>query len=440
MGGFVAIVGFVLLLVWSGPEMIRQMPGRYRYYLPSELVAAVTTPLPPALPTVGPTAVLQAVLVPTETAVPTITHTPSAETAVSPTPLQTNAETTAIPEPTATLLPTPAPTATPDPLPPTAQLSGLEIIPQKFNNCGPANLTMLLNYHGFPSEQLAVAAHIRPHYEDRNVTPSELVDYVESETGFKAVAYSGGTVRMLKELLALGLPVIVEKGLVSSDDEGWLGHYLTLSGYDEAEQAFTTLDTLLGPWEGDGEPLAYAELETFWQQFNYTFVLVYPPEQDTAVFQILPHRELPDMWQAAAVKAQADIDQTPDNAFAWFNLGTNLARLGEINGDETTWATAAAAFDQARALGLPPRMLWYQFQPYVAYLANGRYQDVLTLAEATLISQGGRHVEETYYYQGLALQATEDLDGAQLAFKRATQIHPYYKLAEDALIALRADG
>lgn len=258
-----------------------------------------------------------------------------------------------------------------------------------------------------------------------------MVAYVHEQTPLLARAHSGGTLRQLRELLAAGIPVIIEKGLMHNEEEGWIGHYLTLAGYNEAQQAFLTLDTLLGPWEGPGDPLAYADLLPDWQHFNYTLLVVYRPEQETAVSHILGPA---DNWQLAADHAQTDLEKEPNNPFAWFNRGSSLAQLAAQANDAALWAEAAAAFDQARLLGLPPRMLWYQFQPYEAYLANGRYDDVLTLAEATLISQGGRNVEETYYYQGLALRALGQTDAAALAFKRAAQLRPGYALAEQALV------
>ena len=45
------------------------------------------------------------------------------------------------------------------------------------------------------------------------------------------------------------------------------------------------------------------------------------------------------------------------------------------------YQAAAQAYDQAREIGLPPRMLWYQHRPYIAYDKVGRYQDVLDLAK-----------------------------------------------------------
>jgi hypothetical protein len=58
-------------------------------------------------------------------------------------------------------------------------------------------------------------------------------------------------------------------------------------------------------------------------------------------------------------------------------LGASLHHLGQE-------ADAANAFDRARKIGLPWRMLWYQFDMFETYLSTGRYQDVLDLAGATV--------------------------------------------------------
>ncbi len=87
--------------------------------------------------------------------------------------------------------------------------------------------------------------------------------------------------------------------------------------------------------------------------------------------------------------AETETLQRPDDVFAWFNLGTALTRMGGLTGENQYYQGGAQAFDRAREIGLPPRMLWYQFQPYLAYLKLDRYQDVVTLADATLETQGG---------------------------------------------------
>jgi tetratricopeptide (TPR) repeat protein len=310
--------------------------------------------------------------------------------------------------------------------PPYARIGDLPIIPQKFNNCGPTNLTIVLNHFGVAVDQFDVAGVVRPNYEDRNVSPGELVGYVNDHTPLRAAAYAGGDLETLRRLLRAGFPVIIEKGLEPDEATGWMGHYLTVAGYDDVTGHFLVRDTFLGPWRGDGLA-SYDATERYWGQFNNTFIVVYPAERTADVAAALgPQFADPaTMWAAAAERAREAARLQPDNAFAWFNLGSSLTELAELGGDDhNLYTAAAAAYDQARLLGLPPRMIWYQFGPYEAYLASGRYDDVLALTGATLENQGGRNVEETYYFHGLALAATGDGVGAQAAFTRAGELNP----------------
>ena len=327
--------------------------------------------------------------------------------------------------PLATLSPAPLPPSSPAlPLPPYARVAGLPIIPQKFNNCGPTNLTLVLNHYGVDVDQLDVAAVIRPNYEDRNVSPEELVRYVNEQTTLAASAYAGGDVDTLRALLAAGFPVIIEKGLVPDAATGWMGHYLTVFAYDDITRHFSVRDTYLGPWRGEGL-VGYDATARDWAHFNGAFVVVYPPERAADVAGALGPTlaDARAMWARAAERARTAAQQQPDDPFAWFNLGTSLTALAE-RGDTALYDGAAAAFDEARRLGLPARMLWYQFAPYAAYLAAGRPADVVTLAEATLSNQGGQNVEETYYYRGLALRAMGDEDAARAALARAAELNP----------------
>ena len=105
---------------------------------------------------------------------------------------------------------------------------------------------------------------------------------------------------------------------------------------------------------------------------------------------------------ACGRKAQAEIDAEPENAFAWFNLGSSLTRLGELTGEGSFYENGAAAFDQAFILGLPPRSLvpistvycLHAHRPLSGNDRSGRRR---------LETQGGRNVEETYFYKGHAL-------------------------------------
>jgi tetratricopeptide (TPR) repeat protein len=214
-----------------------------------------------------------------------------------------------------------------------------------------------------------------------------------------------------------------------------MGHYLTLFGYDDATSSFMTMDTFLGPWDNSGRSYPYAEIEQKWEHFNNTFFVLYKPQQEEEFLQVIgPSLAEPlVMWQHAATQAQQSIDANPQNAFAWFNLGSSYSELGELTADSRFYAAAITAFDQARLLGLPTRMLWYQFQPYVAYLAGSRIGDVLTLTATILDDPGGRNVEETYFYRGQALQAQGEFHDAAFAYQRALELKPHYLSAKDAL-------
>ena len=242
---------------------------------------------------------------------------------------------------------------------------------------------------------------------------------------------------MLKRFIAAGFPVVVEKGYEpnTTRSQGWFGHYLTIFGYDETEQTFDTMDTFLPVPEGTGRADPYDTIENFWQHFNYNFYVVYRPDQEAKVHEILGPDMLDPvtMWENAALRAQADIDADPENAYAWFNLGTSLTRLGEITGDIEFYENGAAAFDQARTIGLPTRMLWYEFRPYLAYMKVGRYDDMIALADTMLETQGGRNVEETYLYKGHALLFQGDGPGAAAAYERSLELNENFYPAEIAL-------
>lgn len=440
------VLGWLLL-----PHLITAVPSQVRYRLPAPLLALVTTPLPTALPAPiqnlpAPTIVvptLSATVVSTPTLAPTLppTFTPI------PTTLARIATITAVPTAVPTAIPssTPSPTITPTPLPEAAILDGMHNIPQKFNNCGSANLATVLAYYGYPVDQLDVAAMVRPEYDDRNVSPWQLIEYVNTDTPLQAESYVGGSLDVLKRLVAAGFPVIIEKGLVLEDHDGWMGHYLTLFGYEEAAQQFWSLDTFLGPFDSVGRTEAYEDVTRYWWHFNNRFLVVYQPEQETAVHAILGPTYLDPliMWHRAAEQAQTAVTESPADAFAWFNLGSSLTHLGEMTAETTGvpaayYPSAAAAFDEARRIGLPWRMLWYQFEPYEAYLGDGRFDDVLALTDAMITSEGGRYVEETYFYQGQAYQAKGNMEYARRAYQHALEVNPNFSPAQAALGSMQS--
>ena len=436
----------VITFLFVAPRLVNALPGEYRVRLArvpvvESLLKIGVTPLPTALPAPVGVADRPRISIPTVAA---LTATPTSVPTDAPIIATTESETTE-PTPQPTLTPPPtatsSPTPTPQPLPRQARVDGLKIIAQGFNNCGPANLAINLNFYGNPTTQGEAAAFLKPNSEDRNVSPWQMVDYVNEQTDLRAFVGSGGDLELIKRFLANGLPIVIEKGY-ELESEGWLGHYLTMFAYDDDKQEFLSLDTNLGPWDSSGRVDSYEMVEHYWQQFNYTFFVVYPPEKESLVQELLgpDMLETAVMWQKAAERAQAEIEADPENAFTWFNLGESLTRLGELSGEMPYYESGASAFDQARTLGIPPRIVWYQFRPYIAYMKVGRYQDILDLAEVTLSSQGGRNVEETYLYQGHALAFLGDGQGAIDAYEQALRLNKYFYPAQWALDAITGTG
>lgn len=295
---------------------------------------------------------------------------------------------------------------------------------QHWNNCGPATLTMALNYWGWPGTQANAAASLKPNRLDPNVSPEELAAYAE-QVGYKAVTRPGGTPALLRRLVAAGFPVMIERELLL-EKEGWAGHYALVIGYDKPAATFVTQDTFQGP----NLTISEARLNEIWLPFNYQYLVAFPADREGDVLKSLgPEADPLAAYNQAAQRALVDIPALSGirQGMAYYNLGLSLQALGDS-------AAAVTAFDQARLLNIPYRMLWYQPNIYAAYYAQGRYTEVLTLADFTLSST--TNSEEAYYWRGKARQALGDRSPAIQDYKTSTTLNPNYRPPADALASL----
>ncbi len=345
-------------------------------------------------------------------------------------------------------LTSPNSTSTPEPLPAAVSLPGVIYLDQHggWNLCGPSNLTMALKFWGWSGTREDVIKVIKPGINDpkldfitrgkpdKNVMPYEMVDFVQNDTDYHAFYRYGGDISLLKKLIASGFPVLIEKGVYEKDASGvvsWLGHYAFVTGYDDGQGVFIYQDTY--PPEGvngNNRQITYADFRTGWRAFDYLFIVVYPPEHEQDVFNIL------GSWgdtgwanQHALDLANQDINTLSglDLFFAWFNKGTSDVQLLQYN-------DAAVAYDQAFTLypvlpiakkDRPYRLLWYQTGPYWAYYYTVRYQDVINLANTTLSTVlGGPTLEESLYWRGMAEEALGDMNSAVADFKQANHLNP----------------
>jgi tetratricopeptide (TPR) repeat protein len=411
--------------------------------IPPPVLSSLPTDAPAAQTPVAPTATREA-LPGSATPVEAETHLPSPPspgatgvratgvhaTGVHATGVRAGAVSTAPPAPLpASSRPSPTPRASPTPKPlPTATpahtsvyLDGVRHVWQDWNNCGPATFSMALSYYGRSETQYDVQQAVRPNKWDLNVSPHELAAYARS-LGLEALVRQGGRRDLIARFLESGIPVMLE--LWYYPDEHGGGHYRLIVGYDETTQEWISYDVQLGP----GYRVSYAQQDQEWQAFDRLYVIVHRSEQAELV-QGIVGEEMDDtiMHQHALATALAERDANPDNAFAWFNAGTDDTALGR-------YEEAAEAYDRARILGLPFRMLWYQFGPFEAYLALGRYQDAIDLATANLNMVGNQ--EESHYYLGRARQALGDLEAARRCYQEALRYHPGFAPAAEALAGL----
>jgi tetratricopeptide (TPR) repeat protein len=324
--------------------------------------------------------------------------------------------------PTTTSTSSPSPTLLPTPVPGSVQLSGFRHEYQGWNNCGPATLSIALSYWSWEGDQNEIALITKPNPRDKNVMPYELADFVDAETPFKAVFRVGGEIELLKRFLAAGLPVIIEKGFEGPNFDGWMGHYVLVTGYTDLEQTFTLQDSYYGP----DQVMGYMDLERFWRAFNFTYLVVYPPERNADIMALLgtqADKTFNDHYTAQKASDEITSLTGRDQYFAWFNRGTSQVALQD-------YAGAAAAYDQAFSLypsisekERPWRMMWYQTGPYWAYFYSGRYQDVIDLATKTLDNMSEPVLEESYYWRALAREAVGDIDGAIADLQASLEYH-----------------
>jgi tetratricopeptide (TPR) repeat protein len=351
---------------------------------------------------------------------------------------------TAVPTATEPGIPTSTPTPTAEPLPEAVTLEGVQYEDQhnRWNYCGPANLSMALTFWGWEGNRDIVADHTKGNEQDKNIFPSEMVDFVQNHTTYNALTRVGGDLDLLMRFIAAGFPVLTEKGYYEFDYTGnyaWMGHYQYVTGYDQTGQFLIVQDTYIQ--EGENHEFGFDEFVEGWRAFNFVFVIVYPPEREAEVLDLLgPHAD--EQWAYAHAlslsESETEILSGVDEYFAWFNLGTNhVLQLEYIDG--------AHAYDKAFQLYAelpgtirPYRMLWYQTGPYKAYYYSGRYQDVFELANTTLfLTISDPILEESFYWRGLAKEALDDLAGAIFDWQVCLELHPGW---DDAIYELQRVG
>jgi len=407
--GIIGLVGVLLIgfIIYQLPPVNRRLSWRMEYA--GIYLNGIFNPVAP-MPT---SAVAETIEIRDDTPTP-------------PFPTLTQAASTQTGVPTTT--PTPSPTA----IPGEVMLASPAYESEDLNNCGPAALAMNLKFFGWQGNQFTISDVIKPIRGDRNVNVEELQFYVRNYAGYLKTEYRvGGTIERLKQIIATGIPVMIEEGYTVDknywlNDDRWAGHYLLINGYNDETQSFLTQDVFVGP----DVQVKYTDLDKRWQSFNRVYILVYPAEKEEEIKQVMGDDwDLDTNRRHALDTALAETKSDPSNVFPWFNLGSNLVYFER-------YEEAAAAYDTARKIGLPQRMLRYQFGPFLAYFHSLRTEDLQAITEYAL--KRTANSEEALLWEGWAQYRLGHKTSALEYFQKALDARPGYADAEYALEYVRS--
>jgi len=317
--------------------------------------------------------------------------------------------------------------ATIQPLPQKIILPAPEFEGEDWNNCGPATLAMYLHFYGWNGDQYTIAQWVKPKAEDRNVNVEELSAFVSKNiSGMQFITRVNGNTTILRNLISAGIPVMVEESLTIKqsfwlNDDRWAGHYLLITGYDDNGKTFLAQDSYIGP----NQKVNYQDMEQHWHAFNGTYVIIFPSNKSSIVKALLAEDwETTTNWRKALEYNSNLTRLQGGDPFTWFNLGTNLLYFER-------YQEAAQAFDKARQLGLPQRMLRYQFGPFEAYYHANRITDLLALTKYALGVTPNS--EEALLWQGWGLFQSGDRNAALINFNKALDARPGFPDALDAI-------
>lgn len=158
-------------------------------------------------------------------------------------------------------------------------LQGLPLVRQTYNSCGPASLAAVLAYYHLNVTQAEVSAHTRVNSR-AYMSAQAIVEYVP-RFGLKARLFAGGTVNTVRQAVANGLPLIVLQDVQTTNGKV-VPHWRVPVGFDDRTQMMYFNDPLLGY-----AMMTYTDFTTVWQAHRGQFAVIYPPQWETLVRQVL---------------------------------------------------------------------------------------------------------------------------------------------------------
>lgn len=163
--------------------------------------------------------------------------------------------------------------------PPGYVLSGMPLVRQSYNACGPASLTQVLRYYGLNADMGAVSRLTRPS-ETSYMTAQAIVDFAP-RVGMEARLYAGGSLNTVRAAIRSGVPVIALQTYVSPRGQA-IAHWRVVVGYNDAARQTYLMDPLLGY-----VAMGYDDFARVWADHHGQFALLYPPRLSATVKRVI---------------------------------------------------------------------------------------------------------------------------------------------------------
>ncbi len=286
-----------------------------------------------------------------------------------------------------------------------ASIEGIPWIPQTWNNCGPANLAMVMQYWGISVSQQDIADDIRPHVKDPHADIQDMADFAVGR-GLEAKIVRNTRLADLKVLISTGYPVIVPTWHIDGDGQE-MGHYRTVYAYNDSASVLYLRDSLDGPEIA----MDYGSFDFLWSIYNRPLLIVVPgklsviPESSESGLDLLPGIGSSDLEGLSELRAAALVD------FSRAVVASEAGRYEE----------AVILLEKARP-NLPWRIWWYQPRVLEAYRKTGRNRTEIDIILGCLNPYP--YSEELYYLLALAYDGLGEADAAAEALQQSLELRP----------------
>jgi tetratricopeptide (TPR) repeat protein len=307
-----------------------------------------------------------------------------------------------------------------------ALLPATKVSYQTFNNCGPANLSMILSYYGISKTQKELGQQLRPYQhpkgdnDDKTVFPQEFVMAVEG-FGLKSLHRPNGSIQLIKLFIANKVPVVVKTLLKKTEDSA---HFRVVRGFDEEKQIIIVDDSYFGP----NRKISYFDFLLMWQPFGYVYMPVYRADKEAVVEAILGEEIDPVVayWRLIN-RSQKEMEKDPENLWPKFNLVNSYYHVGQIE-------KCVEEFEKIET-SLSRRALWYQIEPILAYQKLGNYDRVLVIINQVLTNDN-LAFSELYQIRGEIYLEQGNQEAARREFETALKYNHNFQPAKEELSEL----